>query len=239
MPVAQLDRVSASGAEGKGFKSLQARHLYYHNRNFFAGISASCGEGSRILSGSEESSSKRNPLGAMSLLKSLQRNFGSEHMEFEKIFLPFDTKTQEGDVIIASPVYAFEALISESRKLSPTKFFRRIITVDAVNGYSQFTKLTKFPKPVLLEQDLEYYMLEPQITSDTARFIAEQATVTYEERSFGTLLMNWKIYPEYITEKRMYQGYIIRGESFIDALNSYGVITEKTKTLLQNLRKNR
>ena len=51
VPVAQLDRVSASGAEGLGFESRQARHLNNvmlsyidEKRVFFAGCPVLCGE---------------------------------------------------------------------------------------------------------------------------------------------------------------------------------------------------
>jgi len=151
-------------------------------------------------------------------------------------FLPFNIKTEQDDTVIASPVYAVEALFSEHRKLSPTKFFRRVILVDAVNGASQVTKLVRMPAPVLLEEGLEHYFLEPKITSNTARFIAEKATAPYEERSFGTLLMNWKIYPKYNEVKQLYQGFIIRGNSFIDAFNAYSIESERICALHKALR---
>lgn len=160
-------------------------------------------------------------------------------MDFEDIFLPFNVKTIQGDVVIASPVYAIEVLFSERRKFSPIKFFRRIILVDAVNGASEVTKLTKFPNPVLLDDRLEYYSLAPQITLDTARFIAANATLAYEERGFGTLLMNWNIYPEHMAEKQLYRGYILRGTRFIDAFAAYSITSEKITELPEKLRKNR
>ena len=157
-------------------------------------------------------------------------------MNFENIFLPFNTKTTDGDIVIASPVYAFETLFSERRKFSPTKFFRRVILVDAVNGSSAVTKLTKFPKPVILDEGLEFYRLEPKITTDTARFIAEKGTLPYEERTFGTLLMNWKIYPQYIREKLLYRGYIVRGTRFIDSFASLFVTSDNVICLSEKLR---
>ena len=160
-------------------------------------------------------------------------------MDFENIFLPFNIKTITDDIVIASPVFAFEMLMSEDRKFSPKKFFRRIILVDAVNGRSEVTKLTSFPRPVLLDEGLEFYKLEPQITLATARFIAKKGTVAYEDRSFGTLLMNWKIYPEHIIEKQLYRGYIVRGTKFIDSFAAYSVAYEKITKMPEKLRKNR
>ena len=158
--------------------------------------------------------------------------------DFGNFFLPFNIKTNPGDIVIASPVYAFEALMSENRKLSPAKFFRRIILVDAVNGSSEITKLTKFPAPVVLDENIEFYRLEPCITSATARFVAEKGTLTYEERSFGVLHMDWKIYSEHFVEKRLYKGYIIREDSLIDSFSAHAAVSPKIYDLPSKLRKN-
>lgn len=172
----------------------------------------------------------------MSSLKSLSRNFGHGKMAAEKLFLPFNIRTKKDDVVIASPVFLFEMLISERRKFSAAKFFRRLIVVDAVNGLSNITKYTKLPEPMLLDENIEHYFLDARITQDTARFIAENATIPYEDRSFGTMLMHWKIYPKLMKKAELYLGYVIRGNLFFDPFLCHAVEIKDTSRLLNALR---
>lgn len=138
-------------------------------------------------------------------------------------FLPSKIVPQNGDKFILSPAYVFPSQIFEQRTISPSKYFRRVIIVDACSGTTELTEYVFIPVGENILGKTNPIKLKRKISVATAVSLAQYGTLPYENRHFGRILKKWMIFVSAEDMKLMWRIFIIRNNSFIDAFTGRSV----------------
>lgn len=140
------------------------------------------------------------------------------------------------DVLIGLPVYYFPALMFERRKMSPSKYFRRIIVVDGMDGSAKLTRENKLP--VMTEIDYSTkFCFRPKISYDIAHCLAEYGTIAYEERKYMTrIVKNWKMFVNRQNSELLYHAYLLRGNAFIDCMTGNTVVNDRIPLISEGIK---
>lgn len=143
------------------------------------------------------------------------------------IFPPSKISPRNGDIVIMSPVYVFQSQVFEQRILSPSKYFRRIVIVDACDGRAELTDFTFIPFSGNPWESSSLLKLKSKISVQTAEILAKYAVLPYENGHYGRKLKNWMIFISAKDVKQMWRIYIIRNSTFIDTCTSASVSSNR------------